>query len=516
MPSTAELPAGDASKLGRTTITAGYMDDPASADLARSAVRGGTFTLAAQGMKVVVQLVAISALSRLLHPEDFGLIAMAAAVVGFVELFKDLGLSLATVQHPRITQDQVSTLFWINAISGLVLAMLTAAIAPLVARWYGEPKLIAITVALATTLALGGLTVQHQALIRRRMAFGILALIDVGSQAIGVGAAIGVATAGGGYWALVLQPIAAGSVAALGLLLLGGWMPSRRVCWAETRPLLVFGANMAGCNVLSYLSKTLDNVLIGRRWGPSQLGTYSRAYGILMLPITQINGPIAAVAIPVLSRLRHDPEAYSAQYLRLVRFMLALTTPACFIMAIFAPEIVRVLLGGSWADAGQILRVLSVASLVLPVLYAGGWLFASMGRTRQYLVVWVFVASALLGAFVAGLPRGAVGVARAYAMTMWLLIAPFLAVAIRGTGIKPWRLLGTIAAPLIACLTGSGVVLLVDGTLPGRAGPLLRLVLGGLILAASGLLSLPVSPGGIARFRGGSRVLAFLQLRPRP
>ena len=510
MPSTAERTAREAARAGQFPPPGGDFDGPAHADLARSAVRGGSVTLAAQGVKVVVQLAAITALSRLLDPRDFGLVAMAVAVIGFAELFKDLGLSLATIQRPTITQDQASTLFWINAASGFALAILTAMISPLVARCYGEPRLIAVTAALATILALGGLTVQPQALIRRRMAFGILAVIEVASLVIGVAAAVAVALAGGGYWGLVVQPIAAATATAMGVFLLSDWRPSLRVRWAETRPLLAFGADMAGCNVLSYLSKTLDNVLIGGCWGPSQLGIYSRAYGILMLPITQINGPISAVAIPVLSRLAHEPKAFSAQYVKMLRFMLTLTTPACFFMAIFSSEIVRVLLGGGWSEGGQVLRVLSVASFVLPVQYAAGWLFASTGRTRLYLVVWVFVASLLLGAFLVGLPGGIVGVARAYAVAMWLLIGPVLAVAIRGTGVTVRHLIAVIGTPLLACSAGSVVVLCLDGVLAGRVGPIFRLLAGGPILVASGFLSLIGS-----NFRGVGPFATLLQVRRR-
>jgi O-antigen/teichoic acid export membrane protein len=470
-------------------------------DLGRSAVRGGGVTLAAQLGKAAIQLVSITALSRLLEPGDFGLVAMVAAVIGFVELFRDLGLSMATVQHPDITHDQISTLFWINTAAGLLMALGVAAISPLVAWWYGEPRLTAIAASASVALALGGLTVQHLALLRRRMDFGALARIDLASQGAGVAAAILVACLGGGYWGLVALPVVSATVTALGVLITAHWRPSFRFHAASVRPLLSFGAEMSGCNIFSYLSKVIDNVLIGLRWGPGALGLYSRAYGVLMLPITQINGPISAVAVPVLSRLRHDPAAFSACYLNFLRVLMALTTPACGVMLLYAPEVIRVLLGPRWGEAGPVLRMLSLASIVLPVWYSAGLLFVATGRTKAYLRLWVFLFLGLALAFVLGLPWGIMGVARGYAIGMWLLIVPFLILALKGTAVSPAHLARAIAMPLLACVAGGFVAIGIDARMVGWAGPLPRLFVGSSLIGLAGLSSLGFGPGGFRSLR---------------
>jgi O-antigen/teichoic acid export membrane protein len=321
------------------------------------------------------------------------------------------------------------------------------------------------------------------------MRFGTLTLIDLAAQSAGVGVAVAVTLWGGGYWALVAQQVVASAVT-LSVLPLGGWIPEPRVRWSEARPFLTFGADMAGCNLMSYLSKNLDNLLIGCCWGPVALGLYSRTYSILMLPITQINAPIAAIAIPALSRVRGNAVEFSKYYLRFVGVLVALTSPACFVMWYFAPEVVLVVLGEKWLAAIPLLRQLAIASLVLPVWYACGWLFASMGRTRQYLRLWVILASSLTIAFLLGVPRGALGVAQAYAIAMWLLVVLFLAVALQGSRVNLVGLARVIASPLIACLGGFVLVVKLDTFLAGRSVPLVRLVAGAAILSASSGLSL--------------------------
>src|ERR1044072_6582844 len=141
------------------------------ADLRARTARGGAVTFASQGFKFFAGLGATMVLGRLLRPADYGLIGMVAVVTGFVSIFKDLGLSAATVQREEITYEQVSTLFWVNVALSVGVGLLPAAISPAVAWFYGEPRLRAVTAAYAFGFLVGGLTVQHEALLRRQMGF---------------------------------------------------------------------------------------------------------------------------------------------------------------------------------------------------------------------------------------------------------------------------------------------------------------------------------------------------------
>jgi hypothetical protein len=99
-----------------------------------------------------------------LTPQDYGMIAMITAVTGFITLFKDLGLSMATVQKAKITHEQVSMLFWINVALSAVVMLVVMALAPAIAWFYGEPKLLPLTLVMAIGFVFGGLCVQHSQL----------------------------------------------------------------------------------------------------------------------------------------------------------------------------------------------------------------------------------------------------------------------------------------------------------------------------------------------------------------
>ena len=159
-------------------------------DLKSRSIRGGAVVIAAQAIQFVLRTCSTVVLARLLSPEDYGLFGMTTVVVNFAHLFKDLGLSAATVQKAEINHQQVSTLFWINLAISCAIALIVVVLAPVVAGFYNEPLLTGITLALAINFVFSGLIVQHQALLQRQMRFSSLAKIQIVSMLVGVIAAI--------------------------------------------------------------------------------------------------------------------------------------------------------------------------------------------------------------------------------------------------------------------------------------------------------------------------------------
>src|SRR5947207_5027726 len=173
------------------------------ANLKGHTISGGAVTMLAQGMKFFLTLLSTMVLARLLSPRDFGLVAMVTTVTSFLRVFKDAGLSIATVQRDRITHAQVSNLFWINIAVSIVSSLVVAAMAPVLAWFYRDPRLIGITLLLSTTYLLSGSTVQHQALLKRQMRFKAMAVIEVGALTTGVVVGVVMALLGFRYWSLV-------------------------------------------------------------------------------------------------------------------------------------------------------------------------------------------------------------------------------------------------------------------------------------------------------------------------
>jgi len=396
--------------------------DHLEGDLKGRSVRGTVAMVLSEGGRFGIRMLGVAVLARLLTPADFGLLAMVATFTRLIQLFRDLGLGTATIQRSEISQAQVSYLFWVNLAAGLASTALTAAFAPIAAWFYGEPDLTGITLVLATGFLFGGVSVQHQALLRRQMKFSALAWIRIAASVGSVAAGIFAALQGAGYWALVAMSLASAVVSAVGLWLLCGWRPGppRRGDEA-TRALLAFGGNLTGTRLLAFFARNLDNILIGKIWGGDALGLYSKAYQLLMLPITQFTAPVTGVVVPALSRLQGKPERFRDYYRKAIQAISTLTMPIVVFTFVVADDLVLLILGPQWNDTAVIFRLLAPATFVGTFNGAAGWVWVALNQTDRQLRWGILATPVYIVAFSVGVVWGPEGVAIAFSLTQCAL-----------------------------------------------------------------------------------------------
>jgi O-antigen/teichoic acid export membrane protein len=403
-----------------------FRTDHLQDDLARRSARGGAITFAAQVIRFVIRTASIIALARLLTPSDYGLIAMVVVLVDFVSMFQYLGLATATVRWATLNHRQVSTLFWVNLALSATVMLATIAAAPGLAWFYQEPRLVAITACYAVSILLTGLNIQHEAILSRQMRFTAIAFIEITAITIGLCAAIVAGLYGAGYWALVINQLVMTSATVIGVWSMCGWRPGLPSRHSGIRSMLSYGGNLTGYNFTNYFARNLDNALIGKVWGAYQLGIYSRAYQMLLMPMAQINNPLVSVAVPALSRLSDSPERYRSAYLKIVEKIAMVTMPGIMFMIATSDWLVLILLGPQWRETGRIFMLLGVAAIIQPVTRTAPWLFTTQGRARE-LLHWGFISSAIaVVSIVAGLRWGAMGVAASYAATDLCITTPLL------------------------------------------------------------------------------------------
>lgn len=379
--------------------------------LGARAARGGAITLVFQAAKVALMLVSTIVLARLLDPTDFGLVAMVTALIGVAEIFRDFGLSMAALQAKTLTQRQQSNLFWINAGVGAVLSVLAILLAGPIAAFYGEPRLQEIVVFCSMVFVLGGLTTQFRVRINRELRFFTLAWTDFAPYLLAFLAAVIVAANGGGYWALVIQQLTLAGAALLMSVALARWWPSLPHRGEQMRPLLNFGVSFAATQLISYATRNVDSIALGRVWGPEPLGMYNRAYQLVTAPLSQINTPLSRVAIPVLSRIGDD-DATFVRYLRQAQLIATYVTASVFLMlAGIGTPLVVLTMGAQWAPAGAILSVLAIGGVFRSINQISYWIYMSRGLAGHQLRFFLVAQPIVLAVMLAGLPWGAMGVA---------------------------------------------------------------------------------------------------------
>lgn len=221
--------------------------------------------------------------------------------------------------------------------------------------------------------------------------------------------------------------------------------------------MLRFGGTVSLNGLVVYVAYNLDKVLLGRYWGADVLGFYSRACQLINIPTSQLNTAIGGVAFSALARLQDDPARYKNYFLKGYSLVIAMTAPITVFMAVFADDIVRVVLGAQWDDATMTFRLLTPTVLFFGIVNPLAWLMMSSGLQRRSLNVALVLAPLCVLSYLVGLPYGPTGVALAYSTTMVLWLVPHVVWCLRGTGISPaelcqaiWRSLGSAAVAAAA------------------------------------------------------------------
>jgi O-antigen/teichoic acid export membrane protein len=426
-------------------------------DLKGKTIRGGVARLCAQGANLLLRVGSLMVLARLLGPEDFGLVGMVTAFTGILMLFRDFGLSAATIQRTTVTEEQISTLFWINVSAGALLGLVTMTIAPFIAEFYDEPRLFGVTVVLSTGFLFNAAGIQHSALLQRQMRFTALAVISVVSLIASGTIAIAGAEAGYGYWSLVALSVASPLVATIGFWLTTGWVPGMPHRRAGIGSMMHFGGTLTLNGLVAYIAYNGEKVLIGRFWGADAIGIYGRAFQLVNIPTDNLNGAIGEVAFSALSRLQDDPVRFRSYFVKGFSLVLGLTLPITFACALFADDVVFVILGPKWKDAATVVRLLAPTIAIFAIINPLGWLVYSIGLVARSLRIALVFAPIMIAGYVIGLPYGPKGVAFAYSVVMMLWVIPHILWCIHGTAISFGDVLLAVYRPLTSAVL-AGVV----------------------------------------------------------
>lgn len=432
--------------------------------LAARTAQGGIIGVSSQAIAIGLQLVNAAVMARLLQPSDFGLIAMAIVVTGFVALFQDLGLSTATIQKKSIDQDLISGLFLINLGMGLGIMITCWAVAPWAASLYDDPRVEPLVVALSATIPLSALGAQHRALLQRRMMWWRLRTLQLLPQFVGVITGILVAILSDlGYWALVVTQWTNALVGAALAWLLSSWRPSRVENWSGVRSAVGFGVNLTVFQFANWFNRNLDNALIGWRWGPDELGHYTRAYMLLMLPLTLISGPVTAAVLPALSRLQDQQERWRDRLLEAMGAAFFLSSGLISVVIAAAEPLVFAMYGQGWETAVSIFQILLLAMYGQMIANLNGWIYISSGNTRSMaLFNMLFRLPVSLVCYSIGVTYGATGVAMGFVVATYVSVVPAAINATRNTGlsfIEPLKTaVGPVLAGIIAAITAYSVL----------------------------------------------------------
>jgi PST family polysaccharide transporter len=420
--------------------------------LKNNASSGVKWTATSQFGRNGLQLVSTIILARLLAPSDFGLIGMATVVIGFGALFKDLGTSAAVIQRKNLTEELVSSIFWMNAAFGFLVMVSISLASPLVAAFYQEARVEPILKLLSVTFFISGLSILQQAILERELEFRKLSLVEISATLVGSLVGIGSALNGYGVWSLVYQTLATASATTVMLWTASRWRPKPLCRWDEVKSVRSYSLNLTGFNVFNYFVRNADYLLIGRYLGARDLGFYTLAYQIMLIPLHSISAVVGRVMFPLYSQMQEDTARFRSAYLKVAGAIALITFPMMFGLWAVVEPFILTLFGPPWKPVISLLMILAPVGLIQSIGTTVGGIYQARGRT-DWMFRWGVAAGVIyLLAFIIGLRWGIVGVAVAYAITSLMLTYPNFAIPFTLIDLPIRNFSEVLWRPFVACL----------------------------------------------------------------
>jgi len=413
------------------------------------AIIGIQWSAGARIAKQILQFVISIVLARLLTPKDFGLIAMIVVFTGFATLFSKMGFGAALIQRKKIEERHLSSIFWFSIFSGIVLTSIVLAAAPFIATFYNVQQLKIITMLISINFFIGSFTIVQRAILIRKMIFRRLGIIEIVTVIIAGGLAITLASLGFGVWSLVFQLIFSTTASTLMMWITSDWKPQFNFDKNSIKDLFGFSSNLLGFNIFNYWVRNADNLLIGKFLGSSELGIYSRAYSIMLMPLSLISATIGNVMFPVLSEIQNDKKLVKKIYLKTINVIALITFPMMLGLFTIADSFILTLLGQKWIDVIPILRLFTLLGMVQSIGATVGWIYNSQGRTDWQFRWGIAAGSLLILSIIIGVVLGTImSVAICYAtMSGLILLYPNFAI--------PGKLINMTFSEVISNVGGS-------------------------------------------------------------
>ncbi|WP_235864103.1 teichuronic acid biosynthesis protein TuaB [Sutcliffiella halmapala] len=342
----------------------------------------------------VVQLLQFAILARLLSPTDFGLMGMLMVVIIFAQVFMDMGISSALVYKQEVTKNQLSSLYWLNLLAGVVVFIVVLGISPLIASFYNEPRLTELLVYIAFIFLISPIGQQFQFLLQKELKFNQLARVEVSSIVFGSFIAVVLAFMEFGVWALVWGQIITAIVKAIMFFIIGWntWRPSFHFRFNDLDGFLSFGMFQMGSRTVNYFASNIDYLLIGRFLGTEALGIYSIAYQLIVIPVTKINPIITKVAFPVFSLNQNDNSQIVKGFLQMTKMLAIVSFPILVGLMATAEVLVPVVFGEKWNASIPVIQILCILGILRVLMNPNGSVLLAKGRADLGFIWDMFVA----------------------------------------------------------------------------------------------------------------------------
>jgi O-antigen/teichoic acid export membrane protein len=436
-------------------------------------------------VRQALSLAILLILARLLAPEDFGLVAMCRVYTVFITMVAVQGLSDAIMQRAELEDDHIDAAFWFSLILALAIVALTFVFGSHISDLFDEPRLTTPLRVLSVTVLLAALQGIPEAMLRRTLAFRVLAIRSLVATCIGGGVGVGLATSGYGHWSLVGHYVGFSLSSAALLWVACDWRPSMRLSLSHLKELMGFSGHLTAARVVSAVTTRSPDVVIGVVLGAEALGFYTVGSRLLRQMIKALSTINRQVALPVFSRTQDQVGRLRRAFLDATRLTGLAAFPTFAAGAVLAPDVVPIWFGEQWQPCILLVQIMAARGFVRSLQPINTTLLTAVGRTDLHLRLRLGFAALALPALAASVSSGIYWVAAAMFPPAVIIMVATVWTICRHTRVTATDYVRQLFGPALATLVMAGAMLLLRTPLIGHVD--VYWVLIGQLLAGAGL-----------------------------
>jgi len=392
--------------------------------IAKEAIKGVKWASVSQLGRQIIQYTTTVILAALLTPSDFGLMAMAIVIVGFLEIFKDLGTAAAIIQNQNLSDESLSSIFWVNVGFGALVAFIVFLAAPLGAEFYNNSKIEDILKVLSISFIWSSFGIVQKKLLEKELKFDLLAKIELIGVAIGAVVGITLALLEFGVWSLVFQSLSIAVITTSLLWIINSWRPTIFFSYQKIKPIISYSLNLVGYNVFNYFVRNTDYLLIGKYLGERELGHYYLAYKIMLSPLQNVSLVVSRVIFPIYSKIQNDNERFRKIYSKVANAISFLTFPLMIGVFVLSDLFAVTFFNNKWDTAllALLLMILAPVGLIQSIATTTGSIYQAKGKT-DWMFRWGVISGIIyVTGFFIGLNWGVIGVAVSYLISSIIML----------------------------------------------------------------------------------------------
>lgn len=406
------------------------------------------------GSQIVAQVITWTVtilIVRLLDPRDYGLFAMAQAVMTALNFLNGYGFATALIQARDVGERRIGQTFGMLILANLGLAAAQFMAAPLIAAYYGQPMVASMLRVQALVFLTTPFISLPSVLLARKLDFRRQALVNLVSAVAGSGVGLGLAWAGYGAWALVWSPITLFACRALGLTLASGGLVKPIFDFRGCGELLSFGTAFTLCQLFWIVQSQADIVIAGRSFDPHHLGLYSEALFLTLIFTGRFLPPLNEVAFPAYAELKNAGKPLAPAFISGVRMIMLVAMPFYVGLSLVAGPLVLTFFGAKWAEMIPIVAGLALAMPAMTLHFVCSPATNGLGRPGIYLATSIAGAILMPICFYLGARYGPMGLVTAWQVSAPALLAFTLSLTLPAIGASLRDLAAALLPAILAC-----------------------------------------------------------------